>query len=497
MNQLFFSVPDELFRDRMLPFFRLADLVHLDEATANKELRIKLHEKLFASSFQDCGDLEIEVDSFRWMKQRNIYLRSMTFCREVVECDLKPTKSQFRMTTTLKLRDCVGISDDFLISIAESCTNLITLDLAGCLNITGSGLVALSEHAKRLQCLDISNTVVSACSLLNLFSTSWHELESFSCSSCDFACSACECGTDGAISALSAACPKLHTIDLCSTDITDIAVRAIAQHCSQLLNLNIDNCMSLTNTSLNSLAQHSTRLQTLHLARNEDFTDEAMVEVSTRCTDLQVLCIADCYNISDISLVSLASSCRHLVDLDLQYTALTDNTLNALADFSTQLRNLNISQCNGFTESAIIAVILRCPQLESLDLSFTSNVTSQVLDALGHYCTNLVYLNLCRGEMAVCDHNIIQIVSRNTKMIALNLAHCDQITDVAVSAIATHCAELQYLDLTCCKRITDASLEVLTRHCLHLNSLEVMQCPKITVQAIDKMIEDTFVCVSY
>lgn len=491
MEQLFFAVPEELFRDRLLPFFHLVDLVHLDEATANKALREKLHDELKNACFQDCGELEIDADACRWMHHRHITVKNMVFSSDVNGHELIGLEPLFRETVTLKFKDCLEINYSNLHTMADYCTKLTTLDLSGCSHVQGNALLYIIRWSEALQHLDVSGTLVGDETLAQICVLHLcTELVSFGCSGCEHV-------YDDGIIALAENCTKLHTVDISNTLISDLAVRAVAEYCPLLVDLNLDSCEELTDTSIHSIAQHCTQLQTLHISKGENFTDEPMLQLAQRCTDLRVLCIAGCINITDVSVVAIATSCRNLQSIDLQHTELSDDTLNALADCCPQLTSLNISNCHHFSQDAIIAVVMSCTALQSLDLFFTNNVTTQVLDALSQYCKNLEYLNLCHGEMAVCDISITNLVSKNPKLVALNLAHCHTISDEAVTAIATHCTGLQFLDLTCCRRITDASLQVLMQHCPKLSSLEVMQCPKISVQAIDHMIDNTFVCVSY
>lgn len=77
--------------------------------------------------------------------------------------------------------------------------------------------------------------------------------------------------------------------------------------------------------------------------------------------------------------------------------------------------------------------------------------------------------------------DLIRIISKSfTQLKKLNLMHCDQITDAAVSLIGQHMENLQTIDIAGCKYVTDAGMRTLYGALGHkLRVLKLDYCKKV------------------
>ena len=63
---------------------------------------------------------------------------------------------------------------------------------------------------------------------------------------------------------------------------------------------------------------------------------------------------------------------------------------------------------------------------------------------------------------------------------SLDISWCSNVTDTSTIEVARHCSHLQSLDISYCYNITDTSMIEVGRHCSHLQSLTIYGCKNIT-----------------
>lgn len=157
---------------------------------------------------------------------------------------------------------------------------------------------------------------------------------------------------------------------------------------------------------------------------------------------------------------------------------MTDDTLERICSNCPNLKSLDLSSC--YSLSASVASIVRhCPQLESLSLRY--GAAQQGLGSLAG-CSHLRALDLghCRQ---LTDAALTSIASGCTVLNILDISEGLQIGDGAIAAVATHCLGLQKLNLYRCTSLTDCALESLAR-CSQLKKLELWGCINLTKDGI-------------
>ncbi|KAI5394338.1 F-box protein SKP2A [Lathyrus oleraceus] len=201
-----------------------------------------------------------------------------------------------------------------------------------------------------------------------------------------------------------------------------------------LTHLSLSWCSKNMNNLVLSLAPKFTKLQTLILRQDKpQLEDNAVEAVSKFCPDLQVLDLTKSFKLTDRSLYAIALGC-------------------------CDLRKLNISGCSAFSDKALAYLASLCRKLKVLNLcGCVKAVSDTALQAIGHYCNELQFLNL---------------------------GWCEQISDVGVMSLAYGCPDLRTLDLCGCVLITDESVIALANRCPHLRSLGLYYCKNITDRAM-------------
>ncbi|GFH19996.1 uncharacterized protein HaLaN_17041 [Haematococcus lacustris] len=130
--------------------------------------------------------------------------------------------------------------------------------------------------------------------------------------------------------------------------------------------------------------------------------------------------------VTEHGLQLLAATCTSLTTLNLSYcgSAVSDAVLLQLASSVPRLKELQCSLAGGVTDAGLVA-LLRCPQLDLLDLSYCQGITGRV--------TSLTSLRLARCP-ELTDVGVAAL-SRLVRLSTLSLAHCN-ITEVGLLALS-------------------------------------------------------------
>jgi hypothetical protein len=168
-------------------------------------------------------------------------------------------------------------------------------------------------------------------------------------------------------------------------------------------------------------------------------------------------------------------------------SALPLAVLETLAQGSTQLSKLHISiPVAGNVERSLVALAQRNASLTELDLgSARSGVTDVVVSALATHCANLAILRLNCATL-VTDTSVVALAHGCTKLSGLNLGSCTSLTDRSVLALATHCPLLTFLDVSASARIRQAALEQLIHSCKKLRALNVSSA-SVAASAVERL----------
>uniref|UniRef100_A0A452FKD6 F-box domain-containing protein n=1 Tax=Capra hircus TaxID=9925 RepID=A0A452FKD6_CAPHI len=105
----------------------------------------------------------------------------------------------------------------------------------------------------------------------------------------------------------------------------------------------------------------------------------------------------------DLSNSVILSHCSKLQNLSLEGLQLSDPIVDNLAQ-KTNLLQLYLSGCSGFSESALKTLLSSCSRLDELNLSWCIDFTEKnVQVAVTHVCPNLIHLDLSDSVMLKND----------------------------------------------------------------------------------------------
>jgi hypothetical protein len=179
--------------------------------------------------------------------------------------------------------------------------------------------------------------------------------------------------------------------------LTTGSLEAVAANCSGLKRLNCNNCKQAVNdSSLARLAKACHKLSALHVSGCDKVTDEAL-RVMAQCLPLQTVTFANCPLVSDEGLAILVQGCTELRHLDISHCrGLTTAALSSIGkSCGGSLRVFKVAGWNyKIDDGAVRAVVQSCMGLLHIDVQGGSKLTDTAIEAIAEFSANLRSLNV-------------------------------------------------------------------------------------------------------
>ena len=257
------------------------------------------------------------------------------------------------------------------------------------------------------------------------------------------------------IFALMAYCPSLRTIRLsASVTLTDSAVTAMMRMYPGLVELSLNDIWYLTDEALRAIARHLPDLHRLDLSGCREISDAGVIELAQKCTTLKYLDLSGT-SITDAAITAIVTNCEELEGLVVGYDV-TDAAFRVVR--LPKLTHLDLENSK-ISDAGVIELSRQCTTLKSLTVSFT-RITDAAASAVARNCPHLEELKMEELLPEFSDAGMIELAQKCTALKLLNL-NGNRITDVAITAIANNCGDLEELRMSRCYNITDAALRVL------------------------------------
>ncbi|XP_033888045.1 F-box and leucine-rich repeat protein 13 isoform X1 [Acipenser ruthenus] len=326
----------------------------------------------------------------------------------------------------LEINDMPTLTDKCILAIVSECQNLQTVSLQDSTHLSDSAFKALAEAAKLTKIKIRGNN--------RMTDASW---KSF-CKS-----SPCLCHI------YAADCQK----------ITDISLKAIGS-LKNLTVLNVADCIRLSDAGIKYLVEGPSagKLREVNLTNCVRVSDMSLLRISQRCLKLTYLSLCYCEHLTDSGLELLAGL-PSLTSLDLTGTNIQDQGLASLGT-NTGIKKLTLSECLWITDLGIQKLCQKSRDLEHLDISHCLSLTDKTIKSLAFYCQTLT---------------------------SLSIAGCPKMTDLYMQYLTGVCQYLHELDISGCVHITDKTTKYLQNSCKQLHVLNMLYCKNITRQAALKV----------
>lgn len=211
---------------------------------------------------------------------------------------------------------------------------------------------------------------------------------------------------------------------------------------------------------------------------------------------------------------------RNLLTATLEGCALSRASLQFLIIRNPTLLHLNLSGLPTVTNSIARLIAQSCPNLESLNVNWCTNMDARGIKKIVEACPNLRELRACELErfdeapvmsalwranavqhlhLAACpglgddairtlvlgpDPELDPFTNRPRtpprRLLHLNLGRCTRLTDAALRALADNVPMLEGLELGGCVALTDAGFAALIPTLPRLTHLDLEECTEVT-----------------
>ena len=245
--------------------------------------------------------------------------------------------------------------------------------------------------------------------------------------------------------------------------------------------------------SINELISNLPALSSLDMSGCAGINDTILArallkdDVSLTVDSLVELNLSLCKGLTDASSRVIVMKCPNLEVLDLGgCTGITNTSLSVLASLK-KLRSLNLRSCWQVSDSGVMHLSSSAESLQQLNLQDCQKVSDTALRHLSHSLISkpgLSQLNL--SFCANVSDSGMKSLSKISSLRSLNLRSCDNITDIGVGYLAEASVGLTTLDLSFCDKVSDRALDHIASGLFNLTHLSLISC-RITDEGLGKI----------
>lgn len=215
----------------------------------------------------------------------------------------------------------------------------------------------------------------------------------------------------------------------------------IIKHCHEVKEIDIRNCMILSDQIVPMIAEYLPHLQTLNLSGLINVTSDAFLSLIAKCQDLKELHLHA--NGIPVDILSTIGSLKRLTTLNMSKCKLTNDVLLNIVSSNSNLTYLGLSYNDNLTDFALSQLGKHCPKLQRLHTDFVTEISDVTIIALSHQCIRITYLDMLVKNAS--ESALIALVSSLEELTYLYLRKPHNATDRLIEAISVHCKRLKYI----------------------------------------------------
>ncbi|XP_033647170.1 dynein regulatory complex subunit 6-like isoform X3 [Asterias rubens] len=379
---------------------------------------------------------------------------------------------QCRNLQDLNLSECGGVNDDMMKDIAEGCQTLLYLNISHT-NITDATLRLLGRWSRNLQYMSLAYCRRFSDKGLQYLANGrgCRKLVYLDLSGCPQI-------TVTGYKNIANGCSNIQSLCVndCAT-LKDESIVAIASKCHNIRNISFLLTPNITDVAFKAIAQHR-KLQTIRVEGNTKLSDATFKYIGRYCADLRHVFVIDCPRVTDASLKSLAQ-CRNINVLNVaDCIRISDNGVRSLVEGPSgpKIREMNLTNCVRVSDVSIIKIMQKCYSLVYGTFCFSEHITDGGAEMLG----NLPALSSLDISGCSITDTGLGALGNNPRLRDVTLSECYQITDLGVQKFAQQCKDLERLDLSHCTQLTDGAIKNLAFCCRRLTVLNIAGCKNLT-----------------
>ena len=185
--------------------------------------------------------------------------------------------------------------------------------------------------------------------------------------------------SDAMLQDLRERCPNMSTLELIKTNMSNVSIDNLPQKLTTLI---------ITRSMIPPRwFQHLNKenflpdLQVLDLSFSTKTSNADLKDISVK-DSIRVLKLNGCYRLTEDGLKAIAEKMTQLEELEISGTGCTEGVLHVMCRNMTNMKGLNLSQCERLTPGCLDCIGSGLRQLEWLDVSDCHQVTDDTLPHL-------------------------------------------------------------------------------------------------------------------
>lgn len=229
----------------------------------------------------------------------------------------------------------------------------------------------------------------------------------------------------------------------------------------------------------------------LELAFSSSIAPHQLCYVASRAPLLHELSLQGRAPLLPAELHIVGRLCPALRELDVGFCNVGAAEMRAMAECGgyRRLRSLNV-EGSGSVSMDFVQLLCRLPELGALNLSHCQVITDAEMVYLARHLSALTELNI-DGVSFITDEAIKELVlCHGTRLTSLDLDGAE-LTDESVQLVAAACRSLTRLRVSFCEQLTDVSLQSI-QSLVDLRSLSLRKGQQFSTAALAKMFGSQF-----
>ncbi|KAF5446625.1 hypothetical protein F2P56_032235 [Juglans regia] len=318
----------------------------------------------------------------------------------VTTSGIKAIGSWLASLEELSLSKCSGVSDESLSFLVQTHKELRKLDITCCRKITYASIDSITNSCTSLASLRMESCSFISKDAFTLIGRCCQFLEELDVTDNEI--------DDEGLKSISR-CSKLLTLKLgICLNITDDGLTHVANGCPKLKELDLYRSSGITDAGIAAIAHGCPTLEMINIAYNDKITDRSLISLS-KCLMLKALEIRGCHSVSSVGLSAIAMGCRQLMVLDIKKCVnINDNGMIPLAQFSQNLKEINLSYCS-VTDVGLLA-LASINQLQNMTILHLVGLTPNGLAAGLLACQGLTKVKLHKSFKPLLPQSIFQFM---------------------------------------------------------------------------------------
>jgi chemotaxis protein histidine kinase CheA len=255
----------------------------------------------------------------------------------------------------------------------------------------------------------------------------------------------------------------------------------------------------VTDETLYLICQSNRHLTRLSLKGNFKLTDRGLSILGKSQPQLKHLILAYCSGLElKAGLQTLLQSCTHLSSLDISHCeSVTTQTLQLVGKYGTNLREFSCDTDSGMSDDSMIA-LLPLKKLEMLSIKGGTGMLGKAIGLLFHECHFLKAIRL-NGACWINDEAISKVSAQKIAwgytdaqggllpLRKFSAADCIRVGDQGMTWLLSKTRQLRELNLARCELVTDVSLELIGKWCAKISNLDVSRCYRVSDKGLKSL----------